>query len=222
MNGSDLKAWVKKGGHWRNFDTARFQISVGQDYHEGEELRAALAWASERFGRVIICVNDALQRHNLELDGHTPEAARAFAEAAGREWIERNSAILRTVPNCEVIRWGRWLTDPAYPAELRRMQTLYETNPVFRAEVEKEVRAFWTRQVRRNPALAGRFEEFREHSTAYLLEECAAFQLMFRRDDAIDVYPGSSLLPCKVQVGARPPRGFCRLDFTPALPAMAG
>ena len=55
---------VKNGAGWNAFDTARLQISVGQPYHEGDKLAATADWVRHRFGRVIVCVNDTLQRFN--------------------------------------------------------------------------------------------------------------------------------------------------------------
>lgn len=216
MNASDFyTVKVKNGAGWRAYDQARLQISVGQEYHEGEKLLATLQWAAERFEKVIICVNDTLQRHNFEFEGQTPAQAFATAEAAGRQWIERNFSLISRVPRREIIRWEEWRTDPAYAAGLEIMNRLYDENRNFRTDVENEAESFWTRALKRDQAPAAeRHDDFKRHSTAYLLEECAVFQLMFARDRAVDIYPGSTLLPCKLgtaqDLGSR---GYTRIDF---------
>lgn len=216
MNGSDFYTLkVKNGAGWRAFDKARLQISVGQEYHEGEKLLATLSWTDERFDKLIICVNDTLQRHNFEFDGHAPDEAFALSLAAGQEWIERNSEMIRKLGNYELVRWENWRTDPAYEYGLTVMNRLYQNNASFRSEVDNEIENFWSRMQKRDDAPgASRYEEFRKHSLNYLLEECAIFQLMFARDKAVDIYPGSTLLPCKLgdtqNLGVR---GYTRIDF---------
>lgn len=216
MNGSDyymLK--VKNGAGWRTFDKARLQISVGQEYHEGEKFLATLSWTNERFDKVIICVNDTLQRHNLEFDGHTPDEAFALSLAAGQQWIERNSEIIHQLSNYELMRWEEWRTQPAYEYGLAIMKRLYKDNDSFRNEVNNEIESFWSRTLKRNDAPnASRYEDFKKHSLNYLLEECAIFQMMFARDKAVDIYPGSTLLPCKLgDTQSLGVRGYTRVDF---------
>lgn len=207
---------VKNGAGWRAYNIARLQISVGQAYHEGEKFLATLNWTDERFEKVIICVNDTLQRHNYEFAGHTPEDAFKISEAAGRDWIERNyTRIKEELSNYEIIRWEQWKADPAYEYGMDLMRRLYSDNNIIRQDVEKEVDSFWKRALKRGDAPpASRYKEFKEHSLSYLLEECAIFQLMFARDNAVDIYPGSTLLPCKlksaVDLGVR---GYTRIDF---------
>src|SRR5688572_6281343 len=79
---------VKNGRGWHAYDVARLPISVGQSYHEGEKFKATLRWLQPRFKKIVICVNDTLQRHNFS--NISDNEAFFKAEAAGREWIERN------------------------------------------------------------------------------------------------------------------------------------
>lgn len=216
MNGSDLYiVKVKNGAGWRAFDNARLQISVGQEYHEGEKFLATLQWAGERFKKVTICVNDTLQRHNLEFEGSAPETAYMLSEEAGRCWIERNIGNISKLPNYEMTRWEQWRTDAAYSYGLETMERLYRQNKAFRMEVNLEIDAFWDRALRRgNAPKISKREKFQKHSLSYLLEECAIFQLMFAKETAVDIYPGSTLLPCKINAsGNLGTRGYTRIDF---------
>jgi hypothetical protein len=64
----------KGGADWQRFDTVRLEISVGQQYHEGQKMAATLAWARTRFRGVAVLVNDTLQRFNLMFDKGLSEA----------------------------------------------------------------------------------------------------------------------------------------------------
>ncbi len=216
MNDSDFySVKVKNGAGWRAYNTARLQISVGQKYHEDEKLLATLNWANEHFEKIIICVNDTLQRHNYEFGNHTQEKAFSISEAEGRYWIERNYDFFKQLQNYELIRWEKWRSDPTYKFGLKVMEKMYAQKPAFRQEIDNEIDAFWNRALKRgNAPDESRREAFSKHSRRYLLEECAIFQLMFAHDTAVDIYPGSTLLPCKLReskdLGIR---GYTRIDF---------
>ncbi len=207
---------VKNGAGWTKFGTARFHISVGQAYHEDEKFRASMAWASQRFEKVIICVNDTLQRHNYIFDGMGEIEAFDLTEADGREWIERNLHSIRQLPNFEINRWEEWRINPDYGRTQSEINTLYQSDRSFRETIDNEVLTFWhRRQKRMGLADEYRFAEFQKNSTNYLLEECTVFSLMFEKDNAVDIYPGSVLLPCVLfkNEDALGSRAFTRIDF---------
>lgn len=177
---------VKNGAGWRSYDTARLQISVGMPYHEGEKFEATIAWARERFSRVIVCVNDTLQRFNMT-DVADPYSL-SFRQ--GREWVLRNMRCLETLPSFSLHHWEEWKALPDYAAQYARVLYLYDSDPAFRAAVDSNVADHWQR--RKNPG--GDFTAFHYASTQYLLEETAVFSLMYRQR-AADVYPGTILIP---------------------------
>lgn len=206
---------VKNGARWTNYDIARLQISVGQEYHESEKLRATFNWASHRFEKIIICVNDTLQRFNLEHDGYTPEEAFRISQERGDEWLKRNADLIASIPNTEIFRWEDWKAKPEYQKSLEEAESKYKTDSSFRREVDTEIEAFWLRKKKREGLNSDfGFHKFKKFSLPYLLEEIAVFPLMFERNRAVDVYPGSTLLPCKLSdtrdLGQR---GFTRIDF---------
>ena len=223
MKGSEnYQVKVKNGAGWRAYDICRLQISVGQSYHEGEKLSATLDWINDRFDKNIICVNDTLQRHNIEFQGHSSDEAFQLSQEAGREWIERNYKAITSLDNFEIIRWESWRQDPSYEYGLEVMNRLYRDKESFRQEVNEEMYSFWERALKKDQTLdPSQFEKFKTHSLRYLLEECAVFQLMFAREEAVDIYPGSTLLPCKVarekeKLGPKKGlgvRGYTRIDF---------
>lgn len=189
---------VKNGRKWNAYSTARFHISVGQSYHESEKFQATMQWAKHRFDHVIICVNDTLQRYNYTYKESISDVdAMLKAENAGREWIERNLHTIRSLPSHEIIRWNNWLNHQDFPSQNQFVQDLYLSDENVRSLIAADVMNFWKRRnVREGAETYSDFEKFRAASTAYLLEETAAFFLMFKRDVAVDIYPGSVLLPC--------------------------
>lgn len=205
---------VKNGAGWSNFSNARLQISVGQEYHEGEKIKATFNWVADRFDKITVCVNDTLQRFNYMFDGMSEEEAYSKSEAEGREWIERNQAKWRHLPNIEIVRWDTWKKDPLFKTKLEEVQTRYHEDGSFRNEVDREVSSFWQRRLKAGDVIEAKFTRFSKFSKAYLLEEIAIFPIMSERTNAVDIYPGSTLLPCKlndvVDLGQR---GYTRIDF---------
>lgn len=204
---------VKRACEWQEFDTARLQISVGQPYHESAELAATIRWALSNFQRVQICVNDTLQRHNFEFEGLNQEDAYAKSEATGREWVERNAELIRS-PRIEIIRWEQWRREPEYQSNLERIKDLYDRSDDFQEAIRQEIDNFWERRKKNYSSDEETYNRFARHSKEYLLEECAVFLQMFARDQAADIYPGSTLLPCS-QLKGMGKYGFTRIDFTP-------
>lgn len=198
---------VKNGAGWRDFDVARFQISVGQPYHEGDKLEASLAWAGHRFGRIHVCVNDTLQRYNhMHQNGLSENQAFDLCRKHGDGWIIRNQSLLSSSPNVEIHRWEDWRNRPDYQTAHSQIRALFDQNPEFRGAVDQSVRAFWNRR-RKNNSLADatKFAEFYRYSRDYLLEEAAVFSLMFEDQAAADIYPGTLLLPCEIFKGRHVP-----------------
>jgi hypothetical protein len=188
---SDLKI---RGSSWKKYDTARLQISVGQPYHEGSDLVALVKWVSEHFKHTIVCLNDTLQRYN-----------GPGAEEAGSAWMERNMNVVNMLSSAEIFRWDYWLNCPDYPALHAEVKDKYRNDLVFRKVIDDESMVFALRQKPNNMGA------FFERSKAYLLEECAAFQIMFRTP-AADIYPGSTLIPCQI-FKEDEGKGFTRVEL---------
>ncbi len=213
-------AKVKRACNWSEFENARLQISVGQKYHEGEQLEASLKWASSNFDKVQVCVNDTLQRHNLIFEGTPENEAFQISEMHGREWIERNHKLLMSFPNIEIIRWEQWRNSLNYKCDLNTMVHSYNDGKHFKIAVEQEANSFWERAKRNKGYQEQDFDRFMMHTRDYLLEECAVFSSMFKNMEAADIYPGSTLLPCSLLKGMGA-YGFTRLDFKHRKPQAA-
>ncbi len=188
---------VKNGAGWRAYEAARLQISVGMPYHEGEKFLAVAAWTAKRFDRVIVCVNDTLQRFNFlyENPGMAEDEAARLMLRAGREWVERNIRAMEFLPGLSLYRWDEWKKIPGYAAHKQAIDGLYDSNPDFRKALDDNVREHWQRQLKNNAAGADSFHSFARWSTQYLLEETAVFGIMYAQDRAADIYPGTLLAP---------------------------
>ena len=231
---------VKNGAGWRDYDTARLQISVGQPYHEGDKLAATLDWVSHRFKHVIICVNDTLQSSNYRFEeGLSSREAFIKASDAGSNWLVRNRHLIERLPSVEIHRWEDWKISPDFARSMHRTIWMYKNNREFHEAVTGDIEGRWQRRTRNSASndssrqgsrhcakygakYAARYAEFNKFSRQYLLEETAIFAMMYNQDRAVDVYPGSSLLPCTLFQGREiegAPQGlergaFTRIDFS--------
>ncbi|NCO04435.1 MAG: tRNA-dependent cyclodipeptide synthase [Alphaproteobacteria bacterium] len=211
---------VKRADGYKDHKTARFHISVGKPNHEHPKFKATMQWAMDNFDRIIICVNDTLQRHNYLFEGETPKEAYAHARRLGDEWIKRNINIgMRQSDRFEVKRWSDWTSRDEYLVHRDRVADIHRNDSSVSQAVEEEVKSFWSRMQKRE-GISGDFDfgKFQQYSTDYLLEECAAFSIMFEDELAADVYPGSSLLPCTLfkpeeQKTSGSKYGFTRIEF---------
>ena len=211
--------------NWQNFNTARLQISVGQDYHEGEKLQAAINWCKSRFDNVQICVNDTLQRRNkmFELNINEKEAFN-ITKREGQEWIDRNLHLFSAISNLEMRRWDSWEQEDNYFKAQQQIRWMYSNNIDFKNGIDSNINDIWKRRVSKTDPTynENRYDEFFELSKEYLLEEISIFSIMFEKDNAIDIYPGTFIAAGLIFQNTHPegaPSGlgkgkFCRIDFS--------
>lgn len=189
------KAKVTRHNGWQQFSWARFGISVGMPYHEGNKLKAALEWAQKRFPHVEVVVSDTLQRYNMPGNpAYNFEATRT----AGDAWLSRNGQVLKTVPDLLITRWDDLLQDPSYPEYLEVVNQRLQ-DPKFRAAMADDMAAY-----------IGRTGQNRQTCVDYLCEELAVFSMMRDQRPAAEVYPGS-FLKCRMLL--RPDFNMTRIDF---------
>jgi tRNA-dependent cyclodipeptide synthase len=211
--------------HWKDFNTVRLPISVGQEYHEGEKMAALAQWCEHRFDHVIFCVGDTLQRFNMMFEQDMGEdEAFMKTKSEGTSWIERNIPRFSHIKSLEIKRWDFWRKDPKYPGILDQVHVFYQENTQFYESIEKNIGHLWQRRQKAipNQYTPSRFEYFTELSRRYLLEEIAVFCLMYEEEIAIDVYPGSVIFSAVLFQGKTVPNcpsglgkgHFCRIDFS--------
>lgn len=210
---------------WQDFDSVRLQISVGQDYHEGDKFIAAVEWAKPRFQKIIICLNDSLQRFNLMFEtGLAEDKAFAIASSNGQNWLDRHSGILQSASHIEIKRWHEWLEDRNFEQTQQQVQYLYQNNDAFHQAIEANINAIWQRRqaLTVDAYSQDNFSLFAQLSRRYLLEEISVFSMMFERGRAIDAYPGTTIFAALVFKGRNVEGGppglgkghFCRIDFS--------
>lgn len=176
------KVSIKGKSSWQQYKTARLQISIGNTKQEGEKLFAMTEWLSHRFDKVIFIVSDTLQKHNL---GSYDEALRQ-----GKEWLQSNKEAIEVIPEHKrvITTWDDWLSHPDYAAAKAEIDRLFDQNLVLKEAIHSKALEFCSRSVR----LVDQANDF-DTAINYLLEELAAFAVMFRETPAADFYAGSWL-----------------------------
>ncbi len=211
--------------NWQDFDLARLQISVGQEYHEGEKIKATIDWCAPRFESVQICVNDTLQRFNKMFElGLSEVEAMQVARSEGQAWIDRYIKLFSVIPHLEIKRWDTWKNNELYQSDRSKIDFLYKTNEEFKQSIDNNIMGIWARRQKMKPDHypASRLNRFFSLSKKYLLEEITVFSVMYETDRGIDIYPGTVIFPATVFQGRDidgAPDGlgkgyFCRTDFS--------
>jgi len=206
------KVCVKDKNNWSGHHTARLQISLGNPKQDGVKMFAMTEWAAARFDKVIFIVSDTLQRHNLALrHGISLEDAHGLALMQGHEWMVRNKAAIDIAPRRVVTVWDEWLSRPDFAATRQEINALYEQNAALREAVVDKARQF---SARHHPQYA---ESGLDTSIEYVLEELAAFAIMFKETPAADFYAGTWLREIFAVLYTLPlsdlMRGFRKVDF---------
>jgi len=185
------KVMVKDKGIWQRHHSARLQISVGNPKHEGEKFFALAEWAAARFDHITVIVSDTLQRHNLALrQGLSPDEALRQSYALGTRWLEANKLALALMPQARITRWNDWLDHSEHNTYLELITSLYQDKTKTRESINEKAREFTTKHAI-NDGSVNNIDLWHDTSVHYILEELAAFALMFSETKAVDVYPGS-------------------------------
>jgi tRNA-dependent cyclodipeptide synthase len=206
------KVCVKDKNTWSDHHTARLQISLGNPKQDGIKMLTLTQWAAARFDKVIFIVSDTLQRHNLALrHGISLADAHDLALTQGHEWMARNKDAINSVPNRVVTVWDEWLARPAFAATRQEIDAVYDSNAAFKEAVVAKARQFSSRH---DPQYG---EAALETSIEYILEEMAAFGIMFKETQAADFYAGTWLREIFSVLAPLPLpellNGFAKVDF---------
>lgn len=181
------KVRARNGNDWRAQETVRMEISVGRKYQEGEKLKAAMAWATAHFKRVVVLVADTQQRYNFMFTNPlTEDEALNVASEAGDAWIERNAECLNH-PAVTIVRWEDVKNDPQYKEAHQAVANLYDHNNRFKRDVDRGITEHWQRQ----DLSDGDFQRYFTLSKCYALEELAVFSVFYHKEGGISAYPGT-------------------------------
>jgi tRNA-dependent cyclodipeptide synthase len=179
---------------WREQPACFLNISMGQQYHEGDKFISLLDWATRNFDCCMINIGDSIHRHNLlSVTGDKKQALEQSLKL-GEDWIGRNKNFIRNYLNipCQLNRWDHWLTHPDFAELYKNIHDYYEKDSKFRAAIEADIRKFISR-VSDKTSLIRNLAEYKRSSTLYLLEECTVYILMVRNFNAVRVYPAPEL-----------------------------
>ncbi len=182
---------IKEGDEWRLYDTLRLEISVGQNYHEGQKFLCTTDWAKTRFKNVVILCNDTLQRYNLALvHGGEPDDYLKETFRSGSDWIRRNWSALSGI---RIARWEDWRSAPDFLNALNHARNLYLDNPAFHHAVSQSISSVYERRLLRGAISESDKDRFFRLSLDYLMEETAGLALAYRDYHGISAYPGTFL-----------------------------
>ena len=179
---------VAQNGH-KGIKTARLNVSVGQEYHEGNKMDAMCDWLNRNFDKIVINVCDTLQRHNIEASGIEPDRAYRMAKANGDQWLERNKTYIGKIKHAKIIRWHEWMRDPKWDHSTEMIGDLIHTDQNFCQLLDNVLSDFWEKRAPKNDSLKNKFFI---HSRRYILEETVC-SVVASQLDVVDVYPGTFL-----------------------------
>lgn len=187
-----------------DFDKVRLGISLGQDYHRGDKLKALCEWAAAHYTHVEIMVADTLNRWNSLVSGQTDTTAiYKHWRMAGDVWLAQEQETLDSIPDLIITRWDDYTSHPAFYDMRERVAAAYQNNPSLRAVMDKEINRAMTKR--------GAPEDVRKYYRGYLIEEAAVNALLC---DADNVYPGSFIdIGRYVDLSHNP--HFTRVDIRP-------
>jgi tRNA-dependent cyclodipeptide synthase len=222
-NDFDYSVSVKGGSGWDSYPMVRLMISVGQDYHEGEKLKALVEWINKNpsIQSVHVSINDYLQRHNLLGDQYSKEEASRISLGAGKQWRKRNEEILsRIEPRVYFTRWKTWLEKPEFKQAHDAILRIFKRDKKFQECIYQDAMAYIKR---RKDLDLNIFHTMIFHCTDYLLEELAVFALQCHTLPSAEIYPGRNLISADylTRKGNQLPevlkplaqRYFTRIDF---------
>ncbi len=153
-------------------------ISIGQPYHEGEQLAATVESINHTFseGCCVVAVADALQRFTLQIkENLSAEEALKKAVRNGEEWLARNQETLQKLKLYRIIRWEEWTTTSSFQEKHQAVRALYDDqkNQNLRSAIDKVIGKFLA-MLARDPHVRGyNIESATALCRSYIIEETA-------------------------------------------------
>lgn len=185
------RLWKQSDGVPR-YSLARLPISLGKPAFEEEKLRALVAWTARQFATIEVCLSDTLQRFNLMRDTPTLSEAEAYRRSRdnGTRWLDEYRRVLdaqRDQVVIRILRWDQHLSEARAQGYVALVATLYEEDQGFRRSVDHDIDSY----LRRQGAVAS--VHTRALSRRFILEEVAGYCARHADDQAINIYPGTSM-----------------------------
>jgi tRNA-dependent cyclodipeptide synthase len=173
-------------------------ISVGQQYHEGESLKAIVdAINSSQFKFCNVVMGDFIQRYTLQiLKNISANQAEAQAILDGDAWLDRNRPTINTLSMpFRIFRWQEWLMNPRFEQYYAAVKSEILTSTSFQHEFEKSIEEFLVRAQKLYPNQEIFSTENRRLCLEYLQEECSIIMPLwaFHYDFDFVIYPAHKL-----------------------------
>lgn len=172
--------------------TAVMPISIGFSLdQENGRLRATLELLAKSFDKVVILIDDLVQRHTLAISSDIPEHhLKDICLKEGDIWIKRYKDTIDEIlgDKVRIVRWEDTLKNPPFQENKERVLRELATNEEYRDAFKETIDEVVLRFKKRKPAL----DTQRAHdlSMEYLIEECAsmvAWPLLLGAK--VEVYP---------------------------------
>ena len=168
-------------------------VSVGQEAHEGEKFLTTALLVSEEFKRIVLLVDDSLQRHTMAIDGEgDADSYYKTSIEAGDKWLIRNKSSIRSIKNLEkIIRWDYFLNHMDFKKKQAVILKEHKESEAFKFIMNSTIEGFLNRFHRRlSDKKNFDMERARNLCFNYLVEECAAMCLWPETFCDYEVYPG--------------------------------
>lgn len=166
-------------------------ISVGQQYHEDEKMKATL-YDIQEFGECDIVICDTLYEHTKTIGRETIALEGLHQEclADGKAWLARNqNALNQLTITHRIIHWDEWRNHKNFADKKKVIDSLYEdNNKKFKSALNKTANEFLSHYMSRNPEVEFNAHHFQSCVT-YLKEECAVMLLWAECDYHFLIYP---------------------------------
>ncbi len=176
---------VPNSSQWRNYKTARLQISVPRRPCFDGRVQALMEWATDNFETVTLCVHDTIQLYNFMADGASKEEAYKIALENGNVFLKENTLPLNVF--IDVVRWDEITSNKQYNLVHQRVIDLYKKDSSFAKSIDDDVQTFANRCMKRG-------EDFPSHrfdlSKALLLEEISGYVILNQETSAADLHAG--------------------------------
>lgn len=167
-------------------------ISVGQESHEGNKLRATIELLNKSIHACTISLYDSLQRYTMALNStHNPEYFHQLATQEGDLWLKRNQPYLKelTIPY-NVYRWDTWLNHDNFQEQKLTVLKAIESDIKYAKAFDDTIETYLNRYLKHHPD-PGQFNLQRAQKICYdyIVEECVVLCLWPQLQCNYEIYP---------------------------------
>lgn len=169
-----------------------YSVSLDVSNRDIHDIVDAYIWTLQKYPLNAILLGDGLHKITLRITEDLSEyEAERRAKRAGDDLM---LCFLRElgVTDSKVIRTTELLLDPDFSDAFDRIESLYETNSLFRASVDSDAEYYVNRQCDRGTLKISRAEGT-NLSIFYLKQEIAVYLLLAERGWLADIYLGQEI-----------------------------